>query len=572
MGFYGSVYHQVINNFYKAIINNNGQDKKNMIDDEFDSNVEIAANGRMGTLNFDTGNKWINLHKTNEEDIIEIYHGKPEYKEDDDVVSKGFEKIEAEEEQPIEEKIAALQDELKCDLISLDSGDYILTEALCYDEAGHITKKEPQIYQMPVGQALAIEALQRTVGTHEESGSVDLNTIEEKDGDEKSKNHVLGQLEKHQNDIKSLNSYVGDWKSYIDGWDSDSINSFTPTITEIIGSIDHIFNSSYKNNATNSNYNSIAEILGNIYNLWTSGIIENSGGSFSSATQYLGLGSQGSIADMIAKIVINLNDHKGNIDNLIAGETKILNDINGITNSTDGTIVKGDLKVLEDSKSYTNEEIEKLKKTILGEGIDDAYDTLVEIQKILADEEASGATGLISSVSGLSDKLALGTYETIPEEGGDPIEVEYDTVKGYVEDYVSKKLDLGTYETIPEGEDSPVEVEYDTVKEYVEDKTLTIKNKLTLGTHETPDPEEDGVSIEVEYDTVKEYVEDYVSKKLDLGTYETPNPEEGGDPLEVEYTVKKYIETLENKVATLEGKIAALEDIITFYHPEASLS
>ena len=76
MSFYGSVYYQLIDTFYKAVLRNKGKNKNTFVDintipDEFES----KAIGRKGVFGFDSGNKWINLNVVSEEkpDSNELY-------------------------------------------------------------------------------------------------------------------------------------------------------------------------------------------------------------------------------------------------------------------------------------------------------------------------------------------------------------------------------------------------------------------------------------------------------------------------------------------------------------------
>ena len=59
MSFYGSVYYQLIDAFYKVIIRNKGKDAINFIDGDEDR--EVSAQGRHGVFGFDSGNRWINF-------------------------------------------------------------------------------------------------------------------------------------------------------------------------------------------------------------------------------------------------------------------------------------------------------------------------------------------------------------------------------------------------------------------------------------------------------------------------------------------------------------------------------
>lgn len=86
MSFYGSVYYQLVDAFYKIVFRNKGKDNTEFVkqDDLIDS--ENQAIGRKGVFGFSAGNKWINLKTTaepgtvseGEYSICEIYHGEPE--------------------------------------------------------------------------------------------------------------------------------------------------------------------------------------------------------------------------------------------------------------------------------------------------------------------------------------------------------------------------------------------------------------------------------------------------------------------------------------------------------------
>ena len=87
MSFYGSVYYQLIDTFYKVVLRNKGLDKTSFLtDNNIPNYYESQAVGRKGVFGFDSGNRWINLsaYSENKADsneqysIYEIYHGKPD--------------------------------------------------------------------------------------------------------------------------------------------------------------------------------------------------------------------------------------------------------------------------------------------------------------------------------------------------------------------------------------------------------------------------------------------------------------------------------------------------------------
>jgi hypothetical protein len=62
VSFYGSVYYQLIDAFYKVVMRNKGKDSALFLESDTLEDVETAAKGRKGVFGFDSGNKWINLN------------------------------------------------------------------------------------------------------------------------------------------------------------------------------------------------------------------------------------------------------------------------------------------------------------------------------------------------------------------------------------------------------------------------------------------------------------------------------------------------------------------------------
>ena len=70
MSFYGSVYYQLIDTFYKVVLRNKGIENTEFLNSEKNPAewLESQAVGRKGVFGFDTGNRWINLNTYSETD------------------------------------------------------------------------------------------------------------------------------------------------------------------------------------------------------------------------------------------------------------------------------------------------------------------------------------------------------------------------------------------------------------------------------------------------------------------------------------------------------------------------
>ena len=124
MSFYGSVYYQLIDAFYKMIIHNVENDSETSfpVENSVTDAITIEAKGRKGFINLDAGNSWIQF--THPKDgTIQIWHKKP--KNSNEEREGLFYGIERGTEEPEE-------------FIELKEGDYLWTSAAYYDKAGHL--------------------------------------------------------------------------------------------------------------------------------------------------------------------------------------------------------------------------------------------------------------------------------------------------------------------------------------------------------------------------------------------------------------------------------------------------
>lgn len=134
MSFYGSVYYQLVDTFYKVITKNasTGASFPETLDT---GDQEIQALGRKGILKLANGNKWINFTHNDTDNSFVIWHGKP----DDSVTTElaGYKYYG--DTKPNGE------------IINLEAGDYFSTFTSKYDEAGHLVPDTltVQYYKMP---------------------------------------------------------------------------------------------------------------------------------------------------------------------------------------------------------------------------------------------------------------------------------------------------------------------------------------------------------------------------------------------------------------------------------------
>lgn len=592
MGFYGNVYYQLINNFYKSVANNSGKNSTNITpNNTLGSNLTVEAVGRAGVLNFDTGNKWINFSK-DDNDVLTIAHGGP-----DSSAASTFDGFI---------KKSGLSEAEKKTATALQEGEYFEAFEGKYDKAGHISSINKKLYRLPVTNADDIKALQQALwGTG-------LNTVTMSNFPSvaETKKHLYGYVEKNSLDIKNINSYLGTWTGVCSNW-----SSHKPTVTSVIGNLDKLYDgesvkgySGIKNNTT---MNNLIGVFGSAPKLWSAFAKETTPISMVDSVLKLKADVEQELA--IQKGQISL--HTADLTNISQSVTQIgtrpdgyetvyteLGKMRALDLELDAKIAaekaraeQGEAKVLQDAKDYADD----IKKTLLGESdvLSGTYDTIKEIDKWIQTHDntitiASVLTRLNAeeaATAAINSKLTLGTY--IPE--GETDAIQYENVQAYVEttkanvtnnlmsfitshqtsiDTILPKITLGMY--TPDGQEEAIE--YATVKEYVSaiyddlnQKISANSNtllKLELGTYV-----KDGA--ETEYATVKDYVsaiyDDLNNKitlntnKLILGTY---IPEEG-EP-EVEYTtVKDYVSAIYDN---LDEKIAANASKLTLgtYAPE----
>lgn len=253
MSFYGSVYYQLIDTFYKAVLRNKGKNKITFVDiDQIPDSVETPAVGRKGVFGFDTGNRWINLNVVSEEkpesnelySIYEIYHGAP-----DTTTAKpynGFKLLG----QSIDER---MDDQ---GVIQLEYFDEFETYEGKYDNAGHIAGSERKVYRLPKAEVNdRVSELERLVGTDADRQLPEMENEEDQ--------NLYGYVEENTKDIQTLESYTGDWSKVVSYWTSG--NKWAPTIADTIGNLEDMYNSAVDRY---NNHKTFAEIIGKLPTLY----------------------------------------------------------------------------------------------------------------------------------------------------------------------------------------------------------------------------------------------------------------------------------------------------------------
>ena len=138
MSFYGSIYYELIDAFYKILVHNAGYgDGVSFPKPENIKNEQaLVAIGRQGVIDMDTGNDWIQITADPSKTKYILWHGKANTNTTKDLVS--FSKIT---ESDIPENTEPIQ---------LIAGDIIASSASSYDMAGHISSSDAVYYKLPV--------------------------------------------------------------------------------------------------------------------------------------------------------------------------------------------------------------------------------------------------------------------------------------------------------------------------------------------------------------------------------------------------------------------------------------
>jgi hypothetical protein len=427
VSFYGSVYYQLIDTFYKVVLRNRGANKKIFLSDENTPEwLETQAVGRKGVFGFDSGNRWINLNTYSENkpdsneqfSIYEIYHGAPDAEAKH--IHNGFKPHLTDAE------IAERTDDNGT--IQLEYEDEFESYEAIYDDAGHIAKATKKIYKLPVAEVnTRVERLEGLVG---DSANRNLPPLEEEEDQ-----NLYGYVEDNFANVETLKGYVGDWKNCTKYWDWGG--KYGPTVLDAIGNLDLMYND-YDDRA--KNFKSFSEVIGHVPNLWKTfnkeqfisisdilieqhEALQDLDASTSGAIAILNskVGDIGTRPDKYDTVYTELQDLNEAVDNLTAThntdktnletaykaadsalDTKLTNNINTVNGKAE--LNANAIKTINDTTiPLINSTIETLRGLV-----DDHYETCTETEKTLAAKD----TELSNSIQTLGTTVS-NNYTTL---------------------------------------------------------------------------------------------------------------------------------------------------------------
>lgn len=354
MSFYGSVYYQLIDTFYKIIVKNSGDKTYTFNDVPFNPSgtpeneiIESPAVGRKGVFSLTNGNYWINFSKSDDVDEAAPYKIWHNPAHDDPETSKRISSWDIESDQYTYEKddkgietavynkdgVPMVAGE---DYIQLQDHEFIRMYPSHYDEAGHIidTQTEPTLYRLPKSDVNEqVNWLLGLIGEPSEDKQLPMWEIPEEERTEglaQSKDNSVMTLtdyaEKNYEDLRTQESYVGDWSTIAQYWGEDWYMS--PSITDFIGKVEDMFNDP---SVEANNYEefknwflqgwNLVKILGELPKMWR-------------AMDVSGSNIPISFSDAIVKLAKNLSDYKNEVSGRLAvinaaieGHTLRLDDI-----------------------------------------------------------------------------------------------------------------------------------------------------------------------------------------------------------------------------------------------------
>lgn len=237
MSFYGSIYYELIDAFYKILVHNAGYgDGVSFPKPENIKNEQaLVAIGRQGVIDMDTGNDWIQITTDPSKTKYILWHGKANSNTTKDLVS--FSKIE---ESDIPENTEPIQ---------LTAGDIIASSTSSYDMAGHISSSDAVYYKLPV------------------------STVEQDVQD------IKDDIEEINKELEAQSNIIGDFKTEFEDdliYDESRHGTITKRLASA-GYIDHIYT---KGDIGRTMANAIGDITSVYPNGWINGSLSGAIGEW----------------------------------------------------------------------------------------------------------------------------------------------------------------------------------------------------------------------------------------------------------------------------------------------------
>ena len=254
MSFYGSIYYELVDTFYKVLVHNSGQSNLTFpAAADVKNEQTLMAIGRKGVLDVDSGNRWIKLTANPDTTKYVMWHEKPDETDVESVAS--FTRLDKAPEDVTP--------------INLYAGDVIQVSSFDYDKAGHTAKSEIQYYKLPTSTVEAdIVSLKSAVGnikdiypsktTEDEENEEDVKNIGKAIGDIESYRLIMGDGHEQETICTSLTSLNAITKT-IGSVTDDIYDGFVwdRTLTESFGNLRTVFPTEYETK-------SLCDAIGNV--------------------------------------------------------------------------------------------------------------------------------------------------------------------------------------------------------------------------------------------------------------------------------------------------------------------
>lgn len=257
MGFYGSVYYQLIDTFYKFIAENDGYLKTiRTFPTTPSSDIIFEANGRKSVIDLNTGNRWLSFTKGTGEDKDKVFlwHNAPD--KGKMIVQTSFTGAGNAEDKTGGDSLD--------EATQLNYGDQFAVDSIRYDDAGHIAKQEKKYFILP--QELInfkVDALEALI----------FSTLGEKDKIQETMDLIKAKYPQNVNNLLEYvqynddnnkiyhDQYIGKWNEVCSNW-----GWYAPTITEIIGNLDNLYKGTKVNGFNNGKVNqgSLVDCIGDM--------------------------------------------------------------------------------------------------------------------------------------------------------------------------------------------------------------------------------------------------------------------------------------------------------------------